>query len=123
MQYRKAIDREKIKQRNKWTKVEAKCIVQFILLDEKDAYTKQKILSVFRQKHQVVHDHYSFESLKTTGSSTVIQLSKICPFGNEGSPVLLASWSSTSTMFIDKLSNVFATLPSLLPHYPESFRN
>ena len=65
MQYRKAIDREKIKQRHKWTKVKAKCIVQFILLDEKDARTKQKILSVLRQKHQVVHDHYSFESLKT----------------------------------------------------------
>ena len=59
-------------------KMDAKCILQFILLDENDACTKQKILSVFRQKHQVVHDHYSFESLKTTGSPTVVQLSKIC---------------------------------------------
>ena len=74
--------------------MEAKCIVQFILLDEKDACTKQKILSVLRQKHQVVHDPYSFESLKTMGSSIVVQLSKICPLGNEGSPVLLASRSS-----------------------------
>ena len=89
--------------------MEAKCIVQFILLDEKDACTKQKILSVFRQKHQVVHDHYSFESLKTMGSSTMVQLSKIYPFGNGGSPMLLASWSPTSTMSIDRLPNVFAT--------------
>ena len=89
--------------------MEAKCIVQFILLDEKDACTKQKILSIFRQKHQVVHDHYSFESLKTTGSSTVVQLSKICPLENGGSPVLLASRSLTSTMFIDRLSNASST--------------
>ena len=71
--------------------MEAKCIVQFILLDEKDACIKQKILSVLRQKHQVVHDHYSFESLKTTESSTVVQLSKIYPLENGGNPVLLAS--------------------------------
>ena len=109
MRYRKAINREKIKQRHKWTKVEAKCIVQFILLDEKDACTKVKILSVFRQKHQVVHDHYLFESLKTKGSSIVVQLSKIYPIENEGSPMLLVSWSSTSTMSIDRLSNVSTT--------------
>ena len=43
VRYKRAIDREKIKQRHKWTKVEAKCIVQFILLNENDACTKQKI--------------------------------------------------------------------------------
>ena len=89
--------------------MEAKCIVQFILLDEKDACTKQKILGVFRQKHQVVHDHYSFESLKTTGSSTVVQLSKICSLENGGSLMLLASWSPTSTMSIDRLLNASST--------------
>ena len=100
---------KKLNRDNKWTKMEAKCIVQFILLDEKDTYTKQKILSVFRQKHQVVHDHYSFESLKTMGSSTMVQLSKIYPFGNGGSPVLLAFWSSTSTMSTNRLSNASST--------------
>ena len=68
----------------------------------------KKILSVLRQKHQVVHDHYSFESLKTTGSSTTIQLSKIYPRGNEGSLVPLASWSSTSTMSMLKLPNTLS---------------
>ena len=89
--------------------MKAKCTVQFILLDEKNAYTKQKILSVLRQKHQVVHDHYSFESLKTTRSSIMVQLSKICPLGNGGSPVLLAYWSLTSTMSIDRLLNASST--------------
>ena len=83
--------------------------MQFILLDEKDACTKQKILSVLRQKHQVVHDHYSFESLKTTKSSTVVQLSKIYPLENGGSLVLLASWSLTSIMSIDRLLNASYT--------------
>ena len=69
----------------------------------------KKILSVFRQKYQVVHDHYSFESLKTTGSSTVVQLSKIYPFENEDSPVLLASRSPTLTMSIDRLPNASST--------------
>ena len=88
--------------------MEAKCIVQFILLDEKDVCTKQKILSVFRQKHQVVHDHYSFESLKTTRSSTVVQLSKVYPRGNEGSHVLIVSSFSTSTMSMLKLRNALS---------------
>ena len=87
----------------------SKCIVQFILLDENDVCTKQKILSVFRQKHQVVHDHYSFESLKTTESSTVVQLSKICSLENRGNLVLHASWSPTSTMSIDRLPNASST--------------
>ena len=65
MQYRKAIDREKIKQRQQMDKSGSKMHRAIHLLDE-------KILSVLRQKHQVVHDHYSFESLKTMGSSTVV---------------------------------------------------
>ena len=85
--------------------MEAKCIVQFILLDEEDVCTRQKILSVLRQKHQAVHDHYSFESLKTMESSTMVQLSKACPRRNGGSPMLLISWSPTSTMSMDKLPN------------------
>ena len=70
---------------------------------------KAKTLSVLGQKHWVVHDHYSFESLKTTRSSTVVQLSKACPRENGGSPVLLASWSPTSTMSMDKLPNDSST--------------
>ena len=83
--------------------------MQFILLDETDACTKQKILGVLRQKHQVVHDYYLFDSLKTTKSSTMVQLSRVCPRENGGSPVLLAFWSPTSTMFIDRLSNASST--------------
>ena len=71
----------------KKTKMEAKCIVQFILLDERDACTKQKILNVFRQKHQVVHDHYSFESLKKTESSIVVALCCL-PLGLQLRPCL-----------------------------------
>ena len=89
--------------------MEAKCIVQFILLNEKDVCTKQKILSVFRQKYQVVHDHYSFKSLKIMGSSIVVQLFKICPLENGGSLVLLPFWSPTSTMSIDRLPNASST--------------
>ena len=70
---------------------------------------KAKIMSVLRQKHQVVHDHYSFESLKTTGSSTTVQLSKACPHRNRGSLVLFISWSPTSTMSMDKLPNASST--------------
>ena len=70
---------------------------------------KAKILSVLKQRHQVFHDHYSFESLKTTGSSTTVQLSKIYPYRNRGSLVLLASWSLTSTMSINRLPNASPT--------------
>ena len=87
--------------------------MQFILLDEKDAYIKQKISGVLGQKHQVVHDHYSFESLKTMGSSTVVQLSKICPRGNGGSSVPLASRSSALIMLMLKLPNALSTRISL----------
>ena len=105
----KRCDIERLLIEKKLNKDTAKYIVQFILLDEKDACTKQKILSVFRQKHQVVHDHYSFESLKTTGSSIMVQLSKIYPLENGGSRVLLAFWSLTSTMSIDRLLNASST--------------
>ena len=82
-------------------------------LDKKDAHTKQKSC-VLRQKHQVVHDHYSFESLKTTRSSTAVQLSKVCPRGNGGSPVLIASRFSSSTMLMLKLPNALSTDISLI---------
>ena len=70
---------------------------------------KAKILSVLRQKHQVVHDHYSFDSLKIMGSSTMVQLSRVYTYENGGSLVLLASWPPTSTMSMDKLSNASST--------------
>ena len=53
-------------------KMKEKCIVQFILLDEKMS-VQSKILSALEQKHQVVCDHYLLENLKTTESSTVVQ--------------------------------------------------
>ena len=75
----------------------------------KDTYTKIKTLNALGQKHQVVHDHYSFWNLKTTGSLTEIQLFKTCPCENWGSLVSLASWSSTSIMSMLKLPNVSTT--------------
>ena len=75
----------------------------------KDTHTKTKIPNALGQKHQVVHDHYIFESLNTTGSSITVQLSKVCPRGNGGSPVLFASRSLTSTMSILRLPNVSTT--------------
>ena len=46
----------------------------------------------------------------------MVQLSKICPLENGGSPVLFASWSQTATMSMDKLSiassiNISRSLP------------
>ena len=48
--------------------IEGKCNVQIISFHE-DTHTKIKTLNTFGQKHQVVHDHYSFWNLKKTGSS------------------------------------------------------
>ena len=83
--------------------MEEKCIMQFILLDEK-MLVQSKILSALRQKHQIVCDHYSLEDLKTTESSTTVQLSRTCPCGYGGNPLLLDS-GSASTMPMVKLSN------------------
>ena len=75
----------------------------------KDTHTKIKTLNALGQKHQVVHDHYSFWNLKTTGSSTEVQFFKTCLRGNEGSPAFFTSWSSISTMSMLKLPNVSTT--------------
>ena len=75
----------------------------------KESLYKAKIQSVLRQKHQVVHDHYSFESLKTTRSLIVVQLSEVYPCENGGSLVLPAFWLPTLTMSINRLSNASPT--------------
>ena len=112
VRYRKAIDKGKL---NGDTNGQNGRImhraIHFIYI--KRCLYKTKILSVLRQKHQVVHDHYSFWKLKTTGSSKVVQLSKVYPCGNEGSLVLVASWSSTSTMSMLKFLNALSTDISL----------
>ena len=108
VRYRKAIDKGILnRDTNGQNGRKMRHAVHFIQI--KRCLYKAKILSVLRQKHQVVHDHYSFESLKTIGSSTVVQLSKACPCGNEGSPMLLIFQSPTSTMSMDKLSNASST--------------
>ena len=60
------------------------------------------------QKHQVVHDHYSFWNLKTTRSSMEVQLFRVCLHRNGGSPASFASWSSTSTISMLRLPKVSA---------------
>ena len=87
-----------------WQKMH--CAIHFI--SWKDFYTKAKTLNALRQKHQVVHDHYLFWKLKTTGSSMEVQLFRVCPRGNGGSLVSFASWSSTSTISMLRLPKVSA---------------
>ena len=70
---------------------------------------------MFLGKKQVFHDHYSLWNLKTTGSSTEIQLFKVCPRGNGGSPVSVALWSSISTMSMLMLPNVSTITSSSSP--------
>ena len=53
---------------HEWRLIDKKCIVLFILFHEKI----EKTLNALKQKHQVVHDHYSFWNLKTTRSSTEV---------------------------------------------------
>ena len=84
--------------------MEEKWIVQFILLDE-NMPVQSKIPTALGQKLQVVCDHYSLENLKTTGSSAVVQLSKICPLGNGGSHVPHAFDFSTLIISMDRLPN------------------
>ena len=79
----------------------------------KDTYTKTKTLNALGQKHQVVHDHYSFWNLKTTVSLMEVQLFRTCPRGNGGNPGSLAFWSLTLTMSILKLSNSLSTSRSI----------
>ena len=83
------------------------CAINFI--SWKDAHTKAKTLNALGQKHQVVHDHYSFWNLKRIGSSMEVQLFSVCPRGKGGSPASFTSWSSTSTILMLKLPNVSAT--------------
>ena len=76
--------------------------------DTNEDLTKAKTLNAFGQKHQVVHDHYSLGNLKTTGSSMEVQLLRVCPRGNEGSPVSFPFWFSTLTMSMLRLPKVLA---------------
>ena len=85
-----------------------KCIVLFISFHEKIPIQKQKPWMLLGQKHQVVHDCYSFWNLKTTGSSVEVQLFRVCPRGNGGSLVSFAFWSSTSTISMLRLPKVSA---------------
>ena len=82
--------------------------MQIILFDEK-ILVQSKILSALGQKYQVVCDHYLLENLKTTGSSTVVQLLRICPHGNGGNPVLLASGSAPIMPMVKLLNAPFTS--------------
>ena len=92
---------------HKW-RFDKKCIVLFISFNGKIPIQKQKPWMLLGKKHQVVHDHYSLWNLKTTGSSMEVQLFRVCPRGNGGSPVSFALWSSTSTMSMLRLPKVSA---------------
>ena len=67
------------------------------------------------KKYQVVHNHYSLWNLKTTRSSTEVQLFRVCPRGNGSSPASIASWSSTSTISMLMLPNVYTITSSSSP--------
>ena len=92
---------------HKW-RFDKKCIVLFVSFHEKMPIQKQKPWMLLGKKHQVVHDHYSLGNLKTTGSSMEVQLFRVCPRGNGGSPISFAPWSSTSTISMLRLSKVSA---------------
>ena len=98
-----------------WQKMH--CAIHFI--SWKDAHTKANTLNALGQKHQVVHDHYSFWNLKTTGSSTEVQLFRVCPCRNEGSLASFAFWFSTSTISMFRLPKVstMSTITSSSLHW------